>query len=80
MKNLQIKKMSIANIENRLTTEEMENVMAGKMCTKEGVGILLATGSLVFAAATGGLGALALAGFSYYLAMDSAANGSCSTW
>lgn len=29
MKNLELKKMSLANIENRLTPEEMENVMAG---------------------------------------------------
>jgi hypothetical protein len=29
MKNFELKKMSLANIENRLTPEEMENVMAG---------------------------------------------------
>ena len=29
MKNSELKKMSLANIENRLTPEEMENVMAG---------------------------------------------------
>jgi hypothetical protein len=29
MKNQELKKMSLANIENRLTLEEMENVMAG---------------------------------------------------
>ena len=29
MKNQEIKKMSLANIENRLTQEEMENIMAG---------------------------------------------------
>jgi len=34
MKNLEIKKMSIANINGRLTPEEMENIMAGKARTK----------------------------------------------
>jgi hypothetical protein len=29
MKNVEFKKMSLANIENRLTLEEMENIMAG---------------------------------------------------
>lgn len=29
MKNVEFKKMSLANIENRLTQEEMENIMAG---------------------------------------------------
>lgn len=34
MENLQVqrKKMSLANIEGRLTLEEMENVMAGSAC------------------------------------------------
>ena len=30
MKNLEIKKMSIASINGKLTPDEMENVMAGK--------------------------------------------------
>jgi len=34
MRNLEIKKMSIANINGRLTPEEMENIMAGKARTK----------------------------------------------
>lgn len=29
MKNLELKKMSLVNINGRLTTEEMENIMAG---------------------------------------------------
>lgn len=29
MENSKIKKMSLSNIENRLTPEEMENIMAG---------------------------------------------------
>ncbi len=31
MKNQEIKKMSLANIDGKLTPEEMENIMAGKL-------------------------------------------------
>ena len=64
----------------KLELNQMENLEGGKYCTKEAVGVLLATGSLIFAAATGGLGALAIAGFSYYLQMDSIKSGSCTSW
>ena len=32
MKNLELKKMSLANVEGRLTADEMENIMAGSGC------------------------------------------------
>jgi hypothetical protein len=64
----------------KLELNQMENLEGGKYCTKEATGILLATGTLFFVAATGGLGAFALAGFSFYLSIDSAASGSCTSW
>jgi hypothetical protein len=60
MKNLELKKMSLANIENRLTPEEMENVMAGSGCGTVTGGFCAATIILAYcgpfaclAAATG---------------------------
>jgi hypothetical protein len=64
----------------KLELNQMENLEGGKYCTKEAVGTLIALGSLAFVAATGGLGAIALAGFSFYLQMDSIASGSCTSW
>lgn len=64
----------------KLKLVEMENPEGGKYCTKETTGMLLAAGSLAFAVATGGLGAFAIAGLSFYLSVDSAASGACSSW
>jgi hypothetical protein len=60
MKNLEIKKISLSNIENRLTLEEMENIMAGSGfwsgCGGATVGLVFAGASLVtLTAASGGL-------------------------
>jgi hypothetical protein len=57
MENLQVqrKKMSLANIEGRLSLEEMENVMAGSMgrnCMLMGAGVVILGGAAVIA--TGG--------------------------
>ncbi len=56
MENSQIKKMSLANIEGKLTTEEMENIMAGsgpgRNCFLMGAGIVILGGAAVVA--TGG--------------------------
>lgn len=62
MKNLELKKMSLANIENRLTPEEMENVMAGS-CSA-GMQVLFAgfVGSML-----GPVGAFACAATVQYL-------------
>lgn len=53
-----IKKMSLANIQGRLTIEEMENVMAGSGasidCVAAGTGLIL--GALTIGAVTGGIG------------------------
>lgn len=66
----------------KLELKQRENLEGGKSsyCTKEATGLLLGAGCFVFAAATGGIGALAVAGLSFYLAADSAAGGACSSW
>jgi len=61
MEKLKTKKMSLANIEGRLTLEEMENVMAGssgRNCFLMGVGI----GFMGAASAIGGSVGLLFAG------------------
>lgn len=63
-----------------LELNQMENLEGGKYCTKETAGMLLAVGGLAVTVATGGLFAIAVAGFSFYLSVDSVANGSCSSW
>lgn len=80
MENLQVqrKKMSLANIEGRLTLEEMENVMAGSMspCTTAIIGGTLAGIGLLTSVAGGpftiGLG---FAGFMWEM---SHSQGACS--
>ena len=76
MKKLEIKKMSFANSENRMSVEEMENVMAGltKDCIMAigGMGLGLA-GVALLGAATAGTGAIivtALGGLSGSIGMS----------
>lgn len=80
MKKLELKQMEnlVGGQKQRLM--QADNDGGAKYCTKETTGMLLAVGGLAFAAATGGLGAIALAGFSFYLSVDSVASGSCSSW
>ena len=65
MKNLEIKtkKMSLANMENKLTLEEMENVMAGAGSNCK-LGMRLATVFVggAFALATAGIGSFVVGG------------------
>jgi hypothetical protein len=82
--------INLQSVKIALNRDEMEEMVGGSAtggggkrpvnCTKESTAILLGLGSLAFAAATGGLGAIAIAGFGFYLSVDSAANGSCSSW
>lgn len=60
-----------------LELTKMENIEGGDYCTGSAVQVLITTGGLFFAAATGGLGAIAIAGLSWYLTMDSIGNGAC---
>ena len=63
MKNQEIKKMSLANIDGKLTPEEMENIMAGSITYScalalAGMGITVAGGAFV----TGGASLLLFLG------------------
>ena len=39
MKNLEIKKMSLANIDGKLTPEEMDSIMAGSYSCSDGLAL-----------------------------------------
>jgi hypothetical protein len=84
MKNLEIKneikKMSLANIDGKLTPEEMENIMAGSGfwsgCGGATVGLVFAGASLVtLTAASGGLATFLTVGG--WLAASSAWGATC---
>lgn len=80
-----MKKLDLQQMENLMGGQKQkltqhDETTGGRYCTKEATGMLLAVGGLAFAVATGGVGAIAVAGLSFYLGVDSVASGSCSSW
>ena len=63
MKNTKIKKMSLLNIEGRLSPSEMENIMAGSCDPQYQVMIASLAGGMFF----GNLGAFGFGAYVYYL-------------